>query len=71
MLTCPTHKPMAAKKGPPAADTLIALPIFNELPSDQAQKHTDWIRTEMCQAITLDVPLKVDINFAPTSLTEK
>jgi len=40
-----------------------------ELPTNQAQNHADWIRTEMCQAITLNVPLKVDINFGPTWLT--
>jgi DNA polymerase-1 len=39
-----------------------------ELPAAQAQKHAEWIRREMSEAIKLDVPLKVDVNCGPTWL---
>jgi DNA polymerase-1 len=39
-----------------------------ELPADEAEKHAVWIRKEMTDAIKLDVPLKVDINYGPTWL---
>jgi len=39
-----------------------------ELPAAQAQKHAEWIRTEMTEAIKLDVPLKVDVNCGPSWL---
>ncbi|MCJ7675949.1 MAG: DNA polymerase I [Sedimentisphaerales bacterium] len=39
-----------------------------ELPAAQAQKHAEWIRKEMSEAIKLDVPLKVDVNCGPTWL---
>ncbi len=39
-----------------------------ELPAAEAEKHAVWIRKDMTEAIKLDVPLKVDINFGPTWL---
>jgi len=39
-----------------------------ELPAAEAEKHTQWIRKEMTQAIKLDVPLKVDVNCGPNWL---
>jgi len=39
-----------------------------ELPAAQAQKHAEWIRKEMADAIKLDVPLKVDVNCGPNWL---
>ncbi len=39
-----------------------------ELPAAQAQKHAEWIRKEMSEAIKLDVPLKVDVNCGPSWL---
>jgi len=42
-----------------------------ELPAAQAEKHTKWISQEMTTAIKLDVPLKVDISYGPTWLTDK
>ena len=42
-----------------------------ELPEKQAEKHAKWISEEMTGAIKLDVPLKVDINYGPTWLTDK
>jgi DNA polymerase-1 len=39
-----------------------------ELPAAQAQKHAEWIRREMSEAIKLDVPLKVDVNCGPSWL---
>jgi DNA polymerase-1 len=42
-----------------------------ELPASEADNHAQWIRREMTEAIRLDVPLKVDINYGPTWLSEK
>ncbi len=42
-----------------------------ELPVVEAEKHAEWIRKEMTEAIRLDVPLKVDINYGPTWLSDK
>jgi DNA polymerase-1 len=39
-----------------------------ELPAAQAQKHAEWIRREMSEAIKLNVPLKVDVSCGPTWL---
>jgi len=39
-----------------------------ELPAAEAEKHAQWIRKEMTQAIKLDVPLKVDVNCGPNWL---
>jgi DNA polymerase-1 len=39
-----------------------------ELPKESAQEHAQWIRDEMINAITLDVPLKVDIAIGPNWL---
>jgi len=42
-----------------------------ELPAADAKKHAKWIDKEMTGAIKLDVPLKVDINYGPTWLSDK
>jgi len=42
-----------------------------ELPADETEKHAKWIRREMTAALKLDVPLKVDINYGPTWLSDK
>ncbi|MHC4155122.1 MAG: DNA polymerase I [Planctomycetota bacterium] len=42
-----------------------------ELPAAQAEEHAAWIGKEMTEAIKLDVPLKVDISYGPTWLSEK
>jgi DNA polymerase-1 len=42
-----------------------------ELPAKQAEKHAKWIAQEMTTAIKLDVPLKVDITYGPTWLTDE
>jgi len=42
-----------------------------ELPKAEAEKHAEWIKKEMTQAIELDVPLKVDIAYGPTWLADK
>jgi DNA polymerase-1 len=39
-----------------------------ELPAAEAEKHADWIRKEMTEALKLNVPLKVDINSGPNWL---
>jgi DNA polymerase-1 len=39
-----------------------------ELPADEAEEHTKWIRQEMTTALKLDVPLKVDISYGPSWL---
>ena len=41
-----------------------------ELPTKEAEKHAEWIAHEMTTAITFDVPLKVDITYGPTWLTD-
>jgi len=42
-----------------------------ELPSGEAEEHTIWIENKMTTAIELDVPLKVDVTFGPSWLTDK
>ncbi|MHC4396116.1 MAG: DNA polymerase I [Planctomycetota bacterium] len=42
-----------------------------ELPAAGTDKHAKWIAEEMTRAIELDVPLKVDISYGPTWLTDK
>ena len=42
-----------------------------ELPAEEADKDAKWIRHEMTTALKLDVPLKVDINYGPTWLSDK
>ena len=42
-----------------------------ELPASEADKHAKWIAEEMTNAIKLDVPQKVDINYGPTWLSDK
>jgi DNA polymerase I-like protein with 3'-5' exonuclease and polymerase domains len=37
----------------------------------QTEKHAQWIAKEMTGAISLDVPLKVDITYGPTWLDGK
>jgi DNA polymerase-1 len=42
-----------------------------EVDKSQVQTHIKWISEEMETAIKLDVPLKVDVEFGPTWLTDK
>jgi DNA polymerase-1 len=42
-----------------------------ELPTADADNHAKWIEEQMISAISLDVPLKVDISKGPTWLNEK
>jgi len=42
-----------------------------ELPTKEASKHAKWIAREMTTAIKLDVPLKVDITYGPSWLSDK
>ncbi len=42
-----------------------------EMPANEADKHAKWIRQEMTTALKLDVPLKVDISYGPTWLSDK
>ncbi len=42
-----------------------------ELPATEAEHHAEWIAREMAGAIEVDVPLKVDINFGPSWLSDK
>ncbi|MHC5160151.1 MAG: DNA polymerase I, partial [Planctomycetota bacterium] len=42
-----------------------------ELPTDEAEEHSQWITQEMTAAIELDVPLKVDVAIGPNWLTDK
>jgi DNA polymerase-1 len=42
-----------------------------ELPASRAEKDAKWIAREMTEAIKLDVPLKVDINYGPSWLSDK
>jgi DNA polymerase-1 len=42
-----------------------------EVPVKDVEKHADWISTEMTDALQLNVPLKVDINYGPTWLSDK
>ena len=42
-----------------------------ELPAAEAQTHAKWVGKEMTTALKLDVPLKVDITYGPTWLSDK
>ncbi len=42
-----------------------------ELPRAEAEKHAQWISQKMTEAIELDVPLKVDISYGPTWLSDE
>ncbi len=42
-----------------------------ELPGSEAKQHTKWISKEMTTAMTLDVPLKVDVSTGSTWLEDK
>ena len=42
-----------------------------ELPAAEVDKHAQWLSRQMSTAIELDVPLKVDISYGPTWLTDK
>jgi DNA polymerase-1 len=42
-----------------------------ELPVDQVNDHVVWIEREMVQAMTLDVPIKVDVGYGPTWFSGK
>ncbi|MHC4842590.1 MAG: DNA polymerase I, partial [Planctomycetota bacterium] len=42
-----------------------------EVPVKDVEKHADWISSEMTEALKLNVPLKVDINYGPTWLSDK
>lgn len=42
-----------------------------EMPANEADKHAKWIRQEMTAALELSVPLKVDISYGPTWLSDK
>jgi DNA polymerase-1 len=42
-----------------------------ELPADEADKHAKWIRHQMTTALEISVPLRVDISYGPTWLSDK
>jgi DNA polymerase-1 len=42
-----------------------------EMPANEADKHAKWIRQEMTAALELSVPLRVDISYGPTWLSDK
>ena len=42
-----------------------------ELPKAEVKKHAEWINKEMTSAIKLDAPLKVDIRYGPSWLSDK
>jgi DNA polymerase-1 len=42
-----------------------------EAPAGEAEGHARWIQKEMTEAIKLDVPLKVDVSYGPTWLSDK
>jgi DNA polymerase I len=42
-----------------------------EVPAASADEHAEWIEDEMVRAMSLDVPLKVDIGYGPTWLSGK
>ncbi|MHC4280176.1 MAG: DNA polymerase, partial [Planctomycetota bacterium] len=42
-----------------------------EVPVKDVEKHADWISSEMTDALQFNVPLKVDISYSPTWLSDK
>jgi len=45
--------------------------LLFELPTAEADRHAKWIAELMAGAIKLAVPLKVDVNYGPTWLSDK
>jgi DNA polymerase-1 len=45
--------------------------LLFELPAAEADRHAKWIAEQMTGAIKLAVPLKVDINYGPSWLSDK
>jgi len=45
--------------------------LLFELPAAEADRHAKWIAELMTGAIKLDVPLKVDVNYGPSWLSDK
>jgi DNA polymerase-1 len=45
--------------------------LLFELPATEADRHARWIAEQMTGAIKLDVPLKVDVNYGPSWLSDK
>jgi len=42
-----------------------------EMPADQAEQHIKWIRDEMATALSLDIPVRVDIHCGSSWLVDK
>ena len=45
--------------------------LLFEVPAAEADRHAKWIAEQMTDAIKLDVPLKVDVNYGPSWLSDK
>ena len=62
-----------SKKGGGSVKMILQIhdELVFELPAAEADKHAKWIAEEMTGAITLDVPLKVDITYGPNWLGGK
>jgi len=45
--------------------------LLFELPTAEADLHAKWIAKQMTDAIKLAVPLKVDVNYGPSWLSDK
>jgi len=65
------HRKIEAENLPVRLILQIHDELVFELPAAEADKHAQWINKEMTDAIKLDVPLKVDISYGPTWLSDK
>ena len=65
------HRKIEAENLPVRLILQIHDELVFELPAAEADKHAQWIAQEMTDAIKLDVPLKVDITYGPTWLSDK
>jgi DNA polymerase-1 len=64
------HKRIEAEQLPVKLILQIHDELVFELPTAEADTHAAWIEKEMTGAIKLDVPLKVDITYGPTWLSD-
>lgn len=65
------HKRIADEQMPVKMILQIHDELVFEVDKSQVQTHIKWISEEMETAIKLDVPIKVDVEFGPTWLTDK
>ena len=65
------HRKIQTEKLPVRMLLQVHDELVFELPASEATLHAEWIADAMTSAIALDVPLKVDVEYGPSWLSEK